>query len=63
MMDKPPRYCFGNVDGAMKNGTAVSIGFDSTDQVTIEFNYTDQQDGQLYHVYARGHRTKINKET
>lgn len=57
-----PRYSFGDVQGAMKDGIAVSIGFDECNRVNIEFTYTDRLDGFTYTVSASGYRTKIDKE-
>jgi hypothetical protein len=55
MTDKP-RYMFGDVHGALKDGTSVSIGFEGN-SVSIAFDYRDQDD-VLYHVEATGYRTK-----
>lgn len=56
-----PRYSFGDVKGAMKDGTSISVGVDSDDRVNIEFDYTDTLTGQRYHVSAVGRRTEIKE--
>ena len=57
-----PRYSFGDIQGAMKDGTSVSIGFGERNRISIEFTYTDQLDGCTYKVNATGYRVKIDKE-
>jgi hypothetical protein len=52
-----PRYTFGDVNGAMKDGTHVIINGGPRDEITISFNYTDTRDGVVYHVEATGFRT------
>jgi hypothetical protein len=59
---KKPRYTFGDVSGAMKEGRAVSVGVDNGDHIDISFYYRDNQDGKLYHVEAIGHRSEIKEQ-
>jgi hypothetical protein len=56
---KELRYSFGDVNGVMKDGLNVSIGFDENDRCNIEFSYRDQRDGELYCVHATGRRRKV----
>lgn len=58
MTDKP-HYSFGDVKGAMRDSTSLSIGYDERNRISIEFNYTDNRDGVLYHVTASGWRRVV----
>ena len=57
----PPRYSFGDVQGVLREGAGVSVGWDTNggDRVTVEFDYLDRAEGKRYHVTARGWRTEV----
>jgi len=61
-MTDNPRYTFGDVQGAMRDGHAASISLDGRDRITVEFTYTDQLDGKTYKVTAYGWRTEVKEE-
>ena len=56
---KLPRYSFGDVNGALKDGTTVVINSGLRDEMDISFDYFDRRDGFKYHVEAKGFRTLI----
>ena len=60
----PPRYSFGDVQGVLREGTGVSVGWDTDDgdRVTVEFDYLDSAEGKRYHVTARGWRTEVKAQ-
>lgn len=60
--DKLLHCSFGDVKGALTDGTSVSISFTESNRISIEFTYTDRLDGCTYHVSASGYQTKIDKE-
>ena len=59
MTDNKPRYSFGDVEGVMRESTSLSVGCDERNRISIEFNYTDNRDGVLYHVAASGWRSAV----
>lgn len=54
-----PRYSFGDVKGALKDGTHVVINGGLLDEIDISFDYLDRRDGKKYHVEGKGFRTLI----
>ena len=60
-MTDNPRYTFGDVQGAMRDGHAVNIALDDRDRITVEFTYTDRLDGRTYKATAHGWRTEVKQ--